>query len=147
MPSSAYTTHDNIKYDEGRALINYSTDTFKAALFLSTSNVNLTNVDGYADATNELPTANGYTQGGITLTGVTWVKSGDIVTLDADDNLQAWQAVGGTLSSRYCVIYNDTAAGKPIVAHCLNDSSDVDLVLKINSYYKLTFPSGILQKS
>lgn len=56
----------------------------------------------YADLTNELSTANGYTNGGLTLASVTWTQSGATVTFDAADAV--WTASGGSLVTRTYVL-------------------------------------------
>jgi len=75
------------------------------ALFLSTSNCNTLSVGTgvYGDLTNEHANANGYTTGGIALTGETWTKSGSVATFDCNDVV--WTASGGSIVARFAVIY------------------------------------------
>src|SRR5216110_311322 len=76
------------------------TDSWKMALFLSTSNIGAASTT-YAGLTNEVANANGYTTGGIavvlTLSGTTTVT----VTYSSNP---VWTASGGSITARYAVI-------------------------------------------
>lgn len=96
-----------------------NSDTFKVSLHTSTYAPNAATHTVYADLTNELSTANGYTSGGGTMAGVTWVHSGAVATFDAND--QSWTASGGSIGpARYAVIRKSgTANGRvdPLVGY------------------------------
>ena len=63
----------------------------------------------YADLSNELATANGYTNGGQALAGITWVQSTTVAIFDASDTV--WTAAGGSITARYaCLLYTSDAA-------------------------------------
>ena len=102
--------------------IDIDTDVWKIALFLSTSNLDLTKAL-YTDLTNEHATANGYTQDDETivlaLTGTTTVK----VDIDTDP---VWTANGGSIVARWAVIYKD-AGNQDILCWCLLDSTPADV--------------------
>src|SRR5574341_72298 len=105
------------------------TTNWYAALFLSTSNANTLSVGTsiYGDLTNEHSNANGYTTGGVAITGITWTHSGGTVTLDA--NNPSWTASGGSITARYCVIYRNATVnsiGKPLLCVCLLDTTPAD---------------------
>lgn len=76
-------------------------DTFKMALFQSTSNIGAGSTT-YAGVTNEVANANGYTTGGeaitLTLSGTT------TVTVDIATD-PVWTATGGSITARFAVIY------------------------------------------
>ena len=95
------------------------TDSFKMALFLSTSNIGSGSTT-YAGLTNEQANANGYTTGGKALTmSVTGTTT---VTVDCDD--QVWTASGGSITARFAVIYE--VSGN-VLCYCLLDSTPADV--------------------
>jgi hypothetical protein len=109
--------------------IDVDTDVFKVALCSSSYTPSTTAHTVYADLTNELSTANGYTSGGATLGSVTWTQSTVTLTWDAADT--TWTASGGSIVARYAVIYkfSTTANGitKPLVAYILMDTTPADV--------------------
>jgi len=96
-----------------------NTDTFKMALFLSTSNIGAASTT-YAGLTNEHSNANGYTTGGKTLTMA--LSGTTTVTVDCDD--QVWTASGGSITARFAVIYE---SGGNVLCYCLLDSAPADV--------------------
>lgn len=106
------------------------TTNWKMALFLSTSNANTLGVGTgvYGDLTNEHANANGYTTGGVAITGVTWTRSTDTMTFDIDDAV--WTAAGGSITARFVVIYKNATVNtivKPILCVCLMDTTPADV--------------------
>lgn len=97
-----------------------SGDTYKMALFLSTSDLAATETT-YAGVTNEHANANGYTTGGIAITlalsGTTTVK----VDIGTDP---VWTASGGSIVARFACIYE---VGGLILCYCLLDSTPADV--------------------
>lgn len=95
-------------------------DTWKMALFLSTSNIGAASTT-YAGVTNEHSAANGYSTGGIavtlTLAGTT------TVTVDVSTD-PVWTASGGSIVARFAVIYE--VAGN-VLCYCLLDSTPADV--------------------
>lgn len=96
------------------------TNTFKMALFLSTSNIGAASTT-YAGLTNEHANANGYTTGGetvvLTLSGTT------TVTVDIQTD-PVWTASGGSLVARFAVIYE---VGGNVLCYCLLDDTPADV--------------------
>lgn len=125
MAAGKWKLYESAKELIGDATIDLDGHTFKMALFLSTSNCNTLTHDQLADLTNQHANANGYTTGGITLTGVTWARSGGTVTFDCDNPV--WTASGGNIVARFAVIYDDTAAGDELLAVCLLDTTPADV--------------------
>src|SRR3990170_8641804 len=78
------------------------TDTWKNALFLSTSNLG-TSSTTYAALTNEHANANGYTTGGTSM-GVLTLAGTTTVTVD-DPADMVWTASGGSIIARFGVLY------------------------------------------
>lgn len=106
------------------------TTNWKLALFLSSSNANTLSVGTgvYGDLTNEHANANGYTTGGVAITGVTWNRSGGTVTFDCD-NAQ-WTASGGSIIARFAVLYRNATVNsivKPLLCVCLLDTTPADV--------------------
>lgn len=95
------------------------TDTFKMALFQSTSNLGASSTT-YAGVTNEVANANGYTTGGKTLTMS--VSGTTTVTVDCDD--QVWTATGGSITARFAAIYENAG---DILCYCLLDDTPADV--------------------
>src|SRR4029077_4231651 len=87
--------------------------------------------------TNEVANANGYTTGGVAVTGQTVTPVADVTTVDCDD--VQWVASGGAIVSRFAVLYVDaTVSGivKPLLCVCLLDTTPADV----------TFPDGATGK-
>jgi hypothetical protein len=99
----------------------FDTDTFKVALFLSTSNIGAASTT-YAGVTNEHANANGYTTGGISLGALT-LSGTTTVTVD-DPSDMVWTASGGSITARYAVLYE---SGGDVVCYCLLDSTPADV--------------------
>lgn len=113
------------------------TDSFKSALFLSTSNIGSGSTT-YAGLTNEHANANGYTTGGI---AVTLTLSGTTtVTVDIATD-PVWTASGGSIVARFAVIYE--VSGK-VLCYCLLDSSPADVTATTgNTLTVATNASGV----
>lgn len=116
----------------------FDTNTFKIALFQSTSNIGAGSTS-YAGVTNEVANGNGYTTGGqtlsISLSGTT------TVTVDATD--VTWTASGGSITARFAVIYED---GGDVVCYCLLDSTPADVTVTAGNDLTIQFnASGIFQ--
>lgn len=96
------------------------TDSFKMALFLSTSDLGAASTT-YAAVTNEHANENGYTTGGesvtLTLSGTTTVT----VDLDAD---VVWTANEGDITARFAAIYE---VGGNVLIYCLLDRAPADV--------------------
>lgn len=106
------------------------TTNWKMALFLSTSNANTLSVGTavYGDLTNEHANANGYTTGGVALTGVTWTNNAGTITFDVNDPV--WTASGGSIVARFAVIYRNATVNtivKPLLCVCLLDTTPADV--------------------
>ena len=96
------------------------TDTWKVALFLSTSNIGAASTT-FAGLTNEHAAANGYTAGGI---GVTLTLSGTTtVTVDFSSD-PVWTASGGSIVARFAVLYE---VGGAIIGYSLLDNAPADV--------------------
>jgi hypothetical protein len=114
--------------------------TFKISLHSSASNANtLSGSSAFADLTNELATANGYTAGGITLTGVTWTNAAGTMTFTS--SAVVWTASGGSIAARFAVIRaSGTLNGivDPILCVCLLDTTPADVTATAGNTLTIT---------
>ena len=99
----------------------------------------------YADLTNELSTANGYTNGGATLASVTWGQTSGTATFDAADT--TWTASGGSIVARRAVLrivgtFNSQV--DPLIASVLLDTTPADVTTTTGNTLTLAWnASGI----
>lgn len=98
-----------------------SGDTYKCALFLSTSNIGASSTT-YAALTNEVAAANGYSTGGnavtCTLSGTTSVK--------VAFSTPTFSATGGNIVFRFAVVYE---VGGHIYGYGLADGTPADYTI------------------
>lgn len=120
MAAGAWTFPNSARTDLINGTFDLDTDSFKCALFLSTSNIGASSTT-YAGVTNEHSNANGYTTGGI---AVTLTLSGTTtVTVDIQTD-PVWTASGGSITARFAVIYE--VSGR-VLCYCLLDSTPADV--------------------
>lgn len=124
-------------------------NTFKVSLHTSTWTPNAGTNTVFADATNELTTANGYTAGGASLASPTWVQTGATVAFSGTNVV--WTASGGSIVARYAVI---RAVGTlnthvdPLVAYILMDTTPADITVTTGNTLTLAWNgSGIVVQS
>lgn len=100
---AAYNKFQDYAEQLNKAVHNWSTHTFKAALTNTSPNNGQT---VFADIT-EIAAGNGYSAGGMTLDSVTLTESGGEAKVTIADEVLT--ASGGSIGPfRYVVIYNDT---------------------------------------
>ena len=95
----------------------YLTNAIRCTLHTATYVPNVDTNEAFADATNELGTANGYTANGIAIAGktVVYTAAGGITTFEMDDTTVTWTAVTGNLVFQHAVFHDDTVTvGPPI---------------------------------
>lgn len=95
-------------------------DSYKIALFLSTSNIGAASTT-FAGLTNEHAAANGYTAGG---NAVTMSRSGTTTVTVTTTNPAVWTASGGSITARFAVLYE---VGGNVLAYALLDSTPADV--------------------
>lgn len=95
-------------------------DTYKCALFLSTSNLS-TSSTTYAGVTNEHANANGYTTGGLT---VAFTLAGTTSVTASFTSNPVWTATGGSITARWAAIYE---VGGDVLAFVLLDSTPANV--------------------
>ena len=120
MAAGAWVFPDGARTKLLDGTFDINTDSWKMALFLSTSNLG-TSTTTYAGVANEHANANGYTTGGIavtlTLAGTT------TVTVDISTD-PVWTASGGSIIARFACIYE--VAGN-VLCYALLDSTPADV--------------------
>jgi len=100
-----------------RGVHNFGSHTFKVAL---TNAAPAASAAVLADVTQV--TGGAYTAGGYQLDAVVLAETGGIAKVTIADEVIT--AAGGTVGPlRFAVVYNDTAAGKPLVGYCDYGSS------------------------
>jgi hypothetical protein len=122
--AASITFYNSFREYVADGTIDLDTHTFKVALVTDAYTFSAAHTV-FADITNELATANGYTAGGAALANVTWAHSGTTATFDADDT--EWTASGGSIVARRAVIYDYTAASDQLVASVLLDTTPADV--------------------
>ena len=125
MAADAWTFHDRFKEYMGDNTIDMDNDTFVMRLYTSASNITTTSVGDATTATNEVANANGYTTGGVTLTSVTWTRSGATVTFDSDD--AQWTASGGSITTRFAAIIDTTTTPDEVICSTTLDNTPADV--------------------
>lgn len=120
MAAGAWTFTDGSRTRLLNGTFDIDSDTYKMALFLSTSNIGASSTT-YSGVTNEHSNANGYSTGGI---GVTLTLSGTTtVTVDIQTD-PVWTASGGSITARFAVIYEVSG---DVLCYCLLDSTPADV--------------------
>lgn len=126
MTADAWKIYDTARERIADGTYDLDGDSFKMALFLSTSNAaTLTSGNAeYGDLTNEHANGNGYTTGGVSV-AATWTRSGSTVTFDVADGV--WTASGGSIVARFAVIYDDTHASDGLLCMSLLDNTPANV--------------------
>jgi hypothetical protein len=116
MAAGAWVFTDGARTRMLNGTFDFDTDTFKVALFLSTSNIGAASTT-YAGVTNEHANANGYTTGGISLGALTLAGTTTVTVDDPSD--MVWTASGGSITARFGVLYENAG---DVVCYCLLES-------------------------
>ena len=97
-------------------MTDYLTNALRFTLHTATWSPNVDTNEAFADATNELGTANGYTANGIAIAGKTVVYNvSGVTTFEMDDTTVNWTASGGSLVFQHAALHDDTVTvGPPI---------------------------------
>lgn len=128
-----FTTTTRTKILNGQFV---STDTWKCALFLSTSNLTTASTT-FAGVTSEVAAAFGYTAGGIAVGPLTLAGT-TTVTVDFTTD-PVWTASGGSITARWVALYE--VAGD-VYAFALLDSTPADVTATTGNTLTVATPSG-----
>jgi len=138
MAAGAWTLPNSARTDLLNGTFDLDTDTFKVALFLSTSNIGSGSTT-YAGLTNEHSNANGYTTGGITVSPLVLAGTTS-VTVDFTTD-PVWTASGGSIVARFAVLYE---SGGRVLAYCLLDSTPADVTVTTGNTLTINSGSSVL---
>jgi hypothetical protein len=140
--TASITFYNNWKAAVDEAVLR--TATVKVTLHTSTYTFAATH-NVYADLTNELSTANGYTNGGASLASITWSQTSGTATFDAADTV--WTASGGSIVARRAVIRvvgTINSQVDPLIASVLMDTTPADVTATTGNTLTLSWnASGI----
>lgn len=138
------------KYQSGALAIGRAVDlstpaTIKVTLHTSSYTPNVATHAAYADLSNELATANGYTNGGLTLGSVTFTQTGGVASLAAGNAV--WTASGAGLTNRYAVVrlsgtFNSVV--DPLLFYYLLDTTPADVVTSAGNTLTVALTGGVL---
>lgn len=106
------------------------TDTFKIALFLSTSNIGGASTT-FAGLTNEHAGANGYTAGGVATT----LSLSGTTTVTVAFTATTWTASGGSIIAKWAVLYE--VSGN-VLAYFLLESGGADVTTTTGNQLQIT---------
>tara|TARA_R110002110_G_scaffold297947_1_gene512001 strand:+ start:677 stop:1102 length:426 start_codon:yes stop_codon:yes gene_type:complete len=135
MAAGSWTFTDTGRTSLLNGTFDLDTDTFRIALFLSTSNLGATSTS-YAGVSNEVATAFGYTQNA---KSVTLALSGTTtVTVDETTN-PVWTANSGSIVARFAAIYE--VSGN-ILCYCLLDSAPADVTVTDGNTLTITMSAS-----
>lgn len=140
MAVGAWTANDYTRTKMTDGTWDMDSDSFKIALFSSSWS---TSTENYS-TTNEISTAYGYTQGGLSIgtlevSGTTTVKYTETTT-----TIQ-WTASGGSITFRYVVLYDDTDASDGIVCYFIPDDTPSDTTVTDGNAFTVTInANGII---
>lgn len=122
MAAGAWTFPNTARTDLLDGTFDIDSDTWKMALFLSTSDLGASS-EAYASVTNEHASGNGYTTGG---ESITLALSGTTtVTVDISSD-PTWTASGGSIVARFACIYE--VSGN-VLCYCLLDNTPADVTV------------------
>ena len=149
MPAGKWKIYESAKLAILNKEVDFDTDSFKINLYLSTSNANTLAAATIAlltDITNQVASANGYTQNTKALT-LTVNNVTGTVTVDETTN-PVWTASGGSITARFAVIYDDTHANDLPICVCLLDTAPADVTATDGNTFTITMnASGVFTLS
>ncbi len=149
MPAGKWKLYNSAKEYLADGVFDLDTNSFRCALFLSTSNADTLTNSTLSQLTNQVANGNGYTTGGNLLTSVTWTQTGGTATFDAADTV--WNATGSGITARFAVIYQPgtfATVTDALLAVCLLDTAPADVTASAGNTLTIQFnASGIFTLS
>lgn len=142
MAADPWKFYDSFHLYVADGTFDLDTDAFKLALYQSASNAATLSSTVLANLTNEVANGNGYTTGGITLSGVAFTLTGAVAKFTF--TAPVWTASGGSIVTRFAVLYKSGTANarvNPLVAYTLLDNTPADVTVTATNTLTIT-PSG-----
>ncbi len=100
----------------------------------------------YSDLTSQTANGNGYTTGGVALTGESLTRSVNVVTWTCDNI--AWTITSTGITCRYLVIYDNAATNKDLLCYCdLDPTASADLTVLAGPLWVTPPGTGVLKWS
>jgi len=126
MALGTFTWFDKALVKIANGTINLAGTNFNVVLAtisqpMSKSFVGSSGAARYADLTAELATANGYTNGGLALSGFSLIGSGSSVSWSTA--AMTWTLTGGGIAFRYALIFDNSATNKDLLCFLDMDTS------------------------
>src|SRR5208337_903252 len=147
MAMGTFTLFDTVTLWEadGTDLLKAS-NSFQMILDQSGDNLISSAYSLYGQLTHEVPNGNGYTTGGVTLTGVSITRAGAVTTFTWTGPNPDWTASGSGIPAwRWMVVYvSGTINGhvSPLVGFCLGDGTNIDVPLTPSATPITILPGG-----
>ena len=120
MAAGAWTFTNGGRTSLLNGTFDIDSDTYKMALFLSTSDLGAASTT--YPASNEHANGNGYTTGGVSVT----LSMSGTTTVTVDSTDATWTASGGSIVARFACIYE---VGGNVLCYCLLDSTPADVTV------------------
>ncbi|WP_291207111.1 hypothetical protein [Hyphomonas sp.] len=142
MAAGPFTLFDSFKEKLGNGLIDLDTSAFRMTLHGAGYTPSGTDHAVFADTSNELATANGYTAGGAVLTA-SWTRIGASCSFTCDP--VSWLASGTGLTARVAVIHAvRSVSDNPLVGYVLLDASGAAVAVTAGNTLTITpHPNGL----
>lgn len=98
----------------------------------------------YSDLTSQTANGNGYTTGGLALTGESLTRTANVVKWTSSS--MSWTITGAGITCRYLVIYDNAATNKDLLCFCdLDTSASADLTVLAGPLVITPDANGILK--
>lgn len=141
---SAMTLFQIFKQYLGDGTIDLDTDTINCAIMASGWTPNAATQGVWADiSASEIANGNGYTTGGVALTGKTYIATGGVAAFKSSN--PGWTGSGAGFAGRYYVFYKvGTANSKtnPLIGYGLFDSAPADVSFAPGNTINLVQPAA-----
>lgn len=146
MAAGAIVLFDQFKKYLGDGTVDWDGlgTTLKLSLHNSGTTYTSSSMTTYS-STNELATANGYTNGGVTVASPTVTVAGTTTKYSGTVASPTWTASGGSIVARYGVIWVNATVNSvvnPAVGYFLLDSTPADVTTTATNTLTVTVPAN-----